>query len=204
MMEHLHSISVTSKDPVRPELLPALQEAIRHDIKYELPNNYMKGAGDTYFSGKMLGKLARIIQLADEFGDEETKRGSPAFVKALDRLRRGVQVWLDGTSLSPLLYDRDWGGIVMCGCDYDGETEGCKNKFPVCPALVDAGSNFGAGYYNDHHYHFGYHIYAAAIVSKFDHAWARKFHQHVLLLVRDIANPSDYDPHFPVFRHKDW
>jgi endo-1,3(4)-beta-glucanase len=25
------------------------------------------------------------------------------------------------------------------------------------------GQNYGAGFYNDHHYHFGYHIYAAAV-----------------------------------------
>ena len=52
--------------------------------------------------------------------------------------------------------------------------------------------------------HFGYHIYAAAVVSKFDRDWARRHFEHVLLLVRDIANPSPQDPYFPTWRHKDW
>jgi endo-1,3(4)-beta-glucanase len=69
---------------------------------------------------------------------------------------------------------------------------------------VDQGQNFGAGFYNDHHYHFGYHIYAAAVLSKFDPDWAKRFHQHVLLLIRDIANPSNDDNFFPTWRHKDW
>ena len=100
--------------------------------------------------------------------------------------------------------DRSWGGIVMCGCDYDGDSKHCRNSFPDCPALVDQGQNFGAGFYNDHHFHFGYHIYAAAVVSKFDRKWGKRFFQHVLLLIRDIANPSPQDPYFPTWRHKDW
>ena len=31
----------------------------------------------------------------------------------------------------------------MCGCDYNGQTGHCNNRYPDCPALVDAGSNFG-------------------------------------------------------------
>jgi hypothetical protein len=41
---------------------------LKTDIHYELPGNYMRGAGDTYFSGKMLSKLARIIIIAKEVG----------------------------------------------------------------------------------------------------------------------------------------
>lgn len=92
----------------------------------------------------------------------------------------------------------------MCGCDFDGETNGCHNQYPNCPAVIDAGSNFGAGFYNDHHYHFGYHIYAAAVVGKYNKSWLKKNYENVLLLIRDIANPSENDPYFPTFRHKDW
>jgi endo-1,3(4)-beta-glucanase len=113
-------------------------------------------------------------------------------------------VWFNGSAQSPFLYDRAWGGMVMCGCDYNGDTHGCNNVYPNCPALVDMGQNFGAGFYNDHHYHFGYIIYAAAVVCKFNHVWCKKYHEHTMLLIRDIANPSKDDPFFPTFRHKDW
>ena len=96
----------------------------------------------------------------------------------------------------------------MCGCDYAWDEElkkgYCRNRFPNCPALNDMGQNFGAGFYNDHHFHFGYHIYSAAVVAKFDPAWGRKYHEHVKLLARDIANPSRDDPFFTTWRHKDW
>ena len=84
-------------------------------------------------------------------------------------LCRGTTIWLSGHAESRLLYDASWGGIVMCGCNFDDETQRCSNTFPDCPAITDAGLNFGAGFYNDHHFHFGYHIFAAAVVAKFDH-----------------------------------
>ena len=70
--------------------------------------------------------------------------------------------------------------------------------------IQDPGLNFGQGYYNDHHFHFGYHIYAAAILSEFDREWGRTHFEEVLLLIRDIANPSVKDEFFPVYRQKDW
>ena len=46
--------------------------------------------------------------------------------------------------------------------------------------------------------------YSAAVVANYDLAWGRKYFQQVLLLIRDIANPSVHDTHFPAFRQKDW
>jgi endo-1,3(4)-beta-glucanase len=64
--------------------------------------------------------------------------------------------------------------------------------------------NFGNGFYNDHHFHYGYHIYSAATVAHFDKDWGRKHFEQVMYLVRDIANPSEHDVHFPKCRQKDW
>ncbi len=182
----------------------AIIEAAKVDLKWKIPQNYMAGAGDTYFSGKLLARLSRVLLIAEEVGLRQTSE----FQDALDHLRSGVEIWLNGSAQSIFLYDRSWGGLMMCGCDYGYDFERrvgyCKNQLPNCPALVDMGQNFGAGFYNDHHYHFGYHIYAAAVLSKFDPKWGKEWHQHVLLLVRDIANPSDEDPFFPTWRHKDW
>jgi endo-1,3(4)-beta-glucanase len=148
-------------------MIEAIRTAAEQDLKFRLPKNYMIGAGDTYFSGKLLARLARILIIADEMG----LSGSEDFGEALDHLRLGVTIWLNGEAQSPFLYDRSWGGLVMCGCDYAYDKENdyghCANQFPNCPALVDQGQNFGAGFYNDHHYHFGYHIYAAAVGKKF-------------------------------------
>ena len=63
---------------------------------------------------------------------------------------------------------------------------------------------FSSGFYNDQHFHYGYHIHGAAVVAHFDPAWGRKHFEQVLLLVRNIANPSREDKAFPLARHKDW
>ena len=60
------------------------------------------------------------------------------------------------------------------------------------------------GFYNDHHFHYGYHIYSAAVVAKYDPQWALDNFEKILLFVRSFANPSRDDYVFPVFRHKDW
>jgi len=59
-------VSFHSARPIRPEMLEAVKEALETDLMYELPINFRRGAGDTYFSGKMLAKLARVIIIADE------------------------------------------------------------------------------------------------------------------------------------------
>lgn len=42
------------------------------------------------------------------------------------------------------------------------------------------------------------------MLAKLSPAWTREYHQRVLVLIRDIANPSSADPYFVTFRHKDW
>jgi hypothetical protein len=129
---------------------------------------------------------------------------------ALDDLREGVEIWASGLGEAPYVYDSTWGGLVNCGCNYTlpkgakGDHGFCNNVFPNCPALVDVNEDFGNGYYNDHHYHYGYHIGAAAVVAKLDPEWGLKWFDRIMLYVRDIANPSDDDEFFPQFRHKDW
>lgn len=205
MLEHLHRVSLHADRVPRPELIEPIKKALQKDILYEIPANYRIGAGDTYFSGKMLGKLARILVVAGDVGGVDDK----LFKAGVERLKSGVEVWLNGSAAATMTYDTAWGGIVSCGCDYEYDkvkypNGRCKNTFPNCPSLTDPGQNFGAGFYNDHHFHYGYHIYAAAVAAKYDNAWGRKYHQHVLMLVRDIANPSNGDDYFPKWRHKDW
>lgn len=68
----------------------------------------------------------------------------------------------------------------------------------------DSGLDFGNSFYNDHHFHWGYFIYAAAVLGHLDPAWAEENKAYVNTLVRDIANPSPSDSYFPVWRAFDW
>jgi len=215
LRQDLPPISFRAPRPPRRDTLPTITSALAKDIMYELPDNYMRGAGDTYFSGKMLAKLGRILVIAEEIGeicsspDEDCSDlqefiSQEEFDNALDRLRAGVEIWLNGTSEAPFVYDNSWGGLVSCGCEFNEETRTCNNRFPNCPGFFNPGMNFGHGDYNDHHFHQGYHIFGAAVVAHFDPDWGREFFESVLLLIRDVANPSSDDKYFPIFRHKDW
>jgi endo-1,3(4)-beta-glucanase len=68
----------------------------------------------------------------------------------------------------------------------------------------DPGVDFGNTYYNDHHFHFGYFIYAAAVIGYLDPSWLAANKDYVNTLVRDIANPSSDDGFFPIYRAFDW
>ena len=50
----------------------------------------------------------------------------------------------------------------------------------------------------------GYHIYAAAVVAKFDPEWMSQYDDKVLNLIRDISEPSGQDPYYTQSRSKDW
>ena len=214
--------------PPNHRAIPHIAAALSKDITYSLSGSYMQGVGDTYFSGKMLAKLGRIIVIAQELRGlaEVSEHNEPDASQeellkvvlkcreanlptekemndAIARLRSSVEIWLNGSAVTPFTYDTAWGGLVSCGCLFNDKGK-CDNIFPDCPAYTDPGLDFGNGFYNDHHFHYGYHIYAAAIVAEYDREWGRRNFEQVLLYVRDIANPSAKDKYFPKFRQKDW
>ncbi len=224
--ENLPIASFRSPRPPLVEALPAIAQALRKDISYQIPENFQRGAGDTYFSGKVLARLGRVLLIHEELEDlcngiargydltdEEKLAYMNACVditlpsddeinKAVDMLRSSVEVWINGTAEAQFAYDSGWGGVINCGCIWNGA--GCDDNLDDCPATREQGLNFGNGFYNDHHFHYGYHVYAAAALTHFDRAWGRQHFEDVLLLVRDYANPSEDDVFFPRFRNKDW
>eukprot|EP00957_Ditylum_brightwellii_P165783 12621748-Ditylum_brightwellii.AAC.1 len=163
--------SFVANRPPHHDIIPSLAEAVSADIHFSLPDNYMAGAGDTYFSGKMLAKLGRIVVIASELRglaatpdsdsfdlDDPSERELKLIVEAskeanlpsdevmsatIARLRSGVEVWLNGTADAKFLYDGGWGGMVNCGCLFNRETQHCDNQYPNCPAFSDPGLNFG-------------------------------------------------------------
>lgn len=68
----------------------------------------------------------------------------------------------------------------------------------------NSGADFGNTYYNDHHFHYGYFVYAAACIGHIDPSWIPRNKAYVDTLVRDYANPSSKDAYFPVSRSFDW
>ena len=67
-------------------------------------------------------------------------------------------------------------------------------------AALTAG--FGSEDFNDHHFHYGYFIYAASILGKYDKSFVDEYKDQVNLLVADIASYESY-PEFPIERTYD-
>lgn len=136
-----------------------------------------------YFSGKALAKFASIVlTISDILGDKSLAASGLTELKAaFDRFVQNKQQY-------PLVYESAWGGVVSTATYVTG----------------NAGDDFGNTYYNDHHFHYGYFIFAAAVIGHLDPTWTAANKDYVNTLVRDIANPSSRDPFFPVSRSFDW
>lgn len=185
----------------------AKYDGAKTDSEFQLPENVKLAVGDTYFSGKLLARLARLVAIAHELDQSN----EAFFEEMLSQLADSMEKWLEKGAKTPFIYDKSWGGLVSCGCNYDDCWGSCAPKCTndvsqpaSCPALHQAGQNFGNGFYNDHHFHYGYFIYSAAVLAKFRPDWERHWRPQILTLIRDYANPSTADGKFPLARHKDW
>ena len=132
------------------------------------------GFGDTYWEGKFLGRLATLSGIAEMAGAPDLQK---TFV---DEIKRRLENWLTASpgEASPLFYyNANWGALI-----------GSKPSYGSDKPL------------NDHHFHYGYFIRAAAEVARRDPAWAKQWEPMILLLIRDIAAPDRSDPMFPFIR----
>ena len=129
---------------------------------------------DTYWDGKYLGRLATLSGIAEMAGEEDLQKIFTAEIK------RRLEDWFTASpdEKAPLFYyDANWGTLI-----------GSKPSYGSDESI------------NDHHFHYGYFIRAAAEIARTDPAWAAKWAPMVELLIRDIASPNRADEMFPYIR----
>jgi endoglucanase Acf2 len=169
-----------------PGVLPALPNAggtNRHRLAAYVKEEVERSVPplrDTYAEGKWLGKVAGLIPLAEQYqldGAARTLR---------ERLRKRLEQWFSATGADGrqkdrglFYYDDRWGTLIGCPAAFGSDTE-----------------------LNDHHFHYGYFIQAAAAIARHDPAWAKedRWGGLVKLLIRDIASGDRRDPQFPFLR----
>ena len=155
--------------------MQTVNESLLEDLKI-IPGSF----GDPYQFGKEIARTARLALIAKEMNHIE------ALEIALASLRRALTAWLTGKNDDPVVYDTTYGGVVP--------SNGLKDKY----------ADYGAGWYSDHHFHYGYLIYAAAVALKLDPPFAKSFAPHFSAFVRDICTLEESDGSFPFARHKDF
>ncbi|GAV50381.1 hypothetical protein ZYGR_0U02370 [Zygosaccharomyces rouxii] len=171
--------------PSRPNYSPQVLETIKKAASQEVHGDVMNEShlDSMYFSGKALAKYAWILYCCHFILRDES------LVSVLmPRLKQAMARFVSNSQVLPLKYDTTWGGIISSGTN---------------------SQDFGNSYYNDHHFHYSYHVITAAILGIVDRevgdkTWLSENRQWVETLIRDYANPSDKDQFFPVFRSFDW
>ncbi|WP_039912280.1 glycosyl hydrolase [Cellvibrio mixtus] len=138
-------------------------------------------AGDTYWAGKNYGKVAELAAIARSIGMTTEANQMIAWLKAelQDWFRANTTGALDTTKY--FVYDNNWNTLL--GFD---ESFGAQQQL------------------NDHHFHYGYFVRAAAEICRVDAAWcgSTQYGPMVELLIRDYAAGRN-DSQFPYLRNFD-
>jgi len=200
LREPLTTLQFTAGRPVAdPEYADAIRAQLRSDVARPAGETDGDAAwiafddwfGNAYWNGKEAARLAQLALVAAEVGDAASE------ASALGQMRAILELWLSGANRDPLVYDATYGGL-------------CTRR-----GLYDHDADFGNGYYNDHHFHYGYMLYAAAVAVKNDAGFMSEYREALFALLYDVASPGPATrasletvgidrAAFPRARHKDF
>ena len=130
----------------------------------ELNADYAKRGtfgGDTYWGGKGLTQMMHYMTFALQMGDTAT------FRMAKQRLRQTLEDWYTYTLGEEMFYFARyprWGALIGFATSYDSDT------------------------FNDHHFHYGYFIYASAVLCLLDDEFRAQYGEMAREVARDYAN----------------
>jgi endoglucanase Acf2 len=173
-------LPVTGVLPILPPSAGPDRGTLRREIKAAASGDLFppgpEGTRGTYWSGKAMQKVALLAWLADQIGDTETRDD---MVRALETELGG---WLDGHGPRAFAYQPTWHTLIGVPQEYRSGWE-----------------------LNDHHFHAGYFVFAAATVARFDPGWATvaRWGPMIDLLIKDVASTDRGDPRFPFLRSFD-
>ena len=131
---------------------------------------------DTYGGGKALARIGSLALLAQSLGEEDLAR------EGADRLWTEMAEWMD-----------------PAGCDVR-ETR-CFVYDPTLRTVVGLTPSFGSEQANDHHFHYGYFLSAAAALGTLEPDRIETLRPVISALAADIA--AGDDAALPSLRHFD-
>lgn len=162
----------------RTQLASYLDEFMNRDGAKNNPYMYIyEGEGDTYWTGKALNNVVNALAVAEQIGD---KKNASAL---LSSLKAELEDWFSTTDEEQdryFYYDKEVGTLVGYPSNFGSDTQ-----------------------LNDHHFHYGYYIYAAAQVALRDPQWAKDSNWGGMVreLIYDIACPERSGERYPFLRN---
>ncbi|WP_051238679.1 glycosyl hydrolase [Gaetbulibacter saemankumensis] len=149
--------------------------ALLNDKISQIQNDGLATWTDSYNEGQVLNRLIQTARIADQTGNIEARD------KMVSTIKERLEDWLTyeaGEKAFLFYYNNDWSALLGY------------------PAGHGQDSNI-----NDHHFHWGYFIHAAAFLEQFEPGWANDWGDMVNLLIRDAASEDRNDSQFPFLRN---
>ena len=141
----------------------------------QIENDALSDWTDSYNEGQVMNRLIQTARVAHEMGNTEATN------KIVATIKERLEDWLkaeSGEVAFLFYYNSTWSTLLGY------------------PAGHGQDSNV-----NDHHFHWGYFIHAAAFMEQFEPGWANRFGGMINLLIRDAASTDRNDPLFPYLRN---
>jgi endoglucanase Acf2 len=141
----------------------------------QIENDGLATWTDSYNEGQVMNRLIQTARIADQMGDTEARDKMVATVK--ERL----EDWLTYQSEEVAFlfyYNSTWSAMLGYPAGHGQDTN-----------------------INDHHFHWGYFIHAAAFMEQYEPGWAAQWGDMINLLVRDAASQDRNDVMFPFLRN---
>ncbi|WP_242204156.1 glycosyl hydrolase [Aestuariivivens insulae] len=154
---------------------PSFNPADLHTKISQIENDGLAIWTDSYNEGQVMNRLIQTARIADQMGNTVARD------KMVATIKERLEDWLtyeSGEIAFLFYYNYDWSALLGY------------------PAGHGQDNNI-----NDHHFHWGYFIHAAAFMEQFEPGWANDWGGMVNLLIRDAASSNRSDTLFPFLRN---
>ncbi|MBT8257530.1 MAG: carbohydrate-binding protein [Bacteroidia bacterium] len=141
----------------------------------QIENDGLATWTDSYNEGQVMNRLIQTARIADQIGDIVARD------KMIATIKERLEDWLtyqSGEVAFLFYYNSDWSALL-------GYPSGHGQDNNI----------------NDHHFHWGYFIHAAAFMEQFEPGWVNQWGEMINLLVRDAASDDRNDTMFPFLRN---
>ena len=164
--------------PVLPDLTTGVEgydaDKLHGLIDKVIEDNGFQDWTDSYNDGLLLNRLTQVARIARQIGYAD------GLTRAKETLRKQLERWLtyeDGDTDFMFFYHKEWTAMLGFRAGHGQDSS-----------------------INDHDFHWGYFIQAAAFLGEEDPAWLEAWGGLVDLLVRDANSPRRDDTMFPYMR----
>ncbi len=141
----------------------------------QIENDGLSTWTDSYNEGQMLNRLIQTARIADQTGNISARD------KMIATVKERLEDWLtyeSGEKAFLFYYNNTWSAMLGYPSGHGQDTN-----------------------INDHHFHWGYFIHAAAFMEQFEPGWANYWGPMINTLISDAASMDRNDDLFPFLRN---